>query len=172
MVRRWATIDWMAYVEELRVVNERTAGGMARAQHIRVGHYQLVDGLSTSVDYFATIRNTIMFVDSLCVVGLLGDDDHPLVQSAVLSFFELVSQSTTDLNLPFVVVPSPALVFRMLFAPTAMPISRMAGILVRYKAALAILKSEVVRGELVSVSLCLCVSVSLGLLCLCVRHKR
>ena len=57
-------------------------------------------------------------------------DDHPLVQDAVLSFFEVVCELNLNNAIPFVIPPSRALVLRMLMCDQAIALSRMAGILV------------------------------------------
>lgn len=92
----------------------------------------LFEKLSVSVDYFDTIQSLIEHVDKICVMGLLAEDDHPLLQHATLSFFELVATIPQQHDIPEIIVPSIDLVCKSFFSSNAMATSRMCGIIFRY----------------------------------------
>lgn len=92
----------------------------------------MFDGLSIHVDYFETIQNIIEHVDKICVMGLLAENDHPLLQHATLSFFEMVSMIPQQHDIPEIIVPSVDLVVKCFFSLNAMATSRMCGIIRNY----------------------------------------
>lgn len=92
----------------------------------------LFEGLSIHVDYFDTIQSIIEHVDKICVMGLLAENDHPLLQHATLSFFELVAIIPQQHDIPEIIVPSIDLVCKTFFSSNAMATSRMCGIIFQY----------------------------------------
>lgn len=95
----------------------------------------MFDYLSFDVDYFDTIQKLVEHVDRLCVMGLLADEDHPLLQHAGLSFFEFVSAMSLQDDIPDIIIPAAAFVHRHFFSSSAMAVSRICGIVRHYKAA-------------------------------------
>jgi centromere protein I len=93
----------------------------------------LFDDLSFDVDYFSTIQKLVEHVDRLCVMGLLAEQDHLLLQHASLSFFELVSTMSLQDDIPDIIIPAAAFVHRHFFSTSAMAVSRICGIVCRYK---------------------------------------
>lgn len=91
--------------------------------------------LSFDVHYFSTIQRLIEHIDRMIVMGLLAEDDHPLLQHAGLTFFELVSTISVQDDIPDIVIPAATFVHRNFYSSSAMPVSRVCGILYQYKLA-------------------------------------
>lgn len=96
-------------------------------------------------DPLKTIYDFIQFVDRVCVVGLQVERDHALLQHWVLNFFELVSTSHQQFSLPFVLIPSSGIIYRMLFSSNSMAVSRLCQIIVNFKKEFESLK--ITQGE-------------------------
>ncbi|XP_058962913.2 centromere protein I [Pocillopora verrucosa] len=96
-------------------------------------------------DPLKTIYDFIQFVDRVCVVGLQVEKDHALLQHWVLNFFELVSTSHQQFSLPFVLIPSSGIIYRMLFSSNSMALSRLCQIIVNFKKEFESLK--ITQGE-------------------------
>ncbi|XP_020602690.1 centromere protein I-like [Orbicella faveolata] len=93
-------------------------------------------------DPLKTIYDFIQFVDRICVVALQVEEDHALLQHWVLNFFELVSTSYQQFSLPFVLIPSSGIIYRMLFSCNSMAVSRLCQIIVNYKKEFESLKAS------------------------------
>ncbi|KAL9963537.1 hypothetical protein ACROYT_G027055 [Oculina patagonica] len=93
-------------------------------------------------DPLKTIYDFIQFVDRVCVVALQVEEDHALLQHWVLNFFELVSTSHQQFSLPFVLIPSSGIIYRMLFSNNSMAVSRLCQIIVNYKKEFESLKTS------------------------------
>lgn len=92
----------------------------------------MFEGLSLRVDYFVTIQKVVEHVDKIGVMGLLAEQDHPLLQHATLSFFELVAAIPIEYDIPEIIVPSIDFVCRCFFSSNAMALSRICGIIAHY----------------------------------------
>ncbi|KAI7869101.1 Mis6-domain-containing protein [Mucor mucedo] len=118
-LKNWALLDWRGHKERPHV------NGVDNITW-------LFDGLSIHVDYFETMQKIIEHVDKICVMGLLAENDHPLLQHATLSFFEMVAMIPQEHDIPEIIVPSVDLVVRCFFSFNAMATSRMCGIIFDY----------------------------------------
>lgn len=83
--------------------------------------------------YFSFIYKFLQYMQDFCLVGLEMEEDHVLVQQGVLNFLQEVSKLHSHYKLPFLFLPSSALIMKFLLASNAVSISRIAGILVNYK---------------------------------------
>lgn len=92
-------------------------------------------GLSFDINYFGTIQKLVEHVDRICVMGLLAEEDHPLIQHAGLSFFELIATISLQDDIPDIIIPAATFVHRNFFAGSAMPVDRICGIIHKYKLA-------------------------------------
>ena len=88
-----------------------------------------------NTDYFQTIQHFIYHVDRLSVIGLIMEDDHPLLQHASLSFFEFVSSISIHHDIPEIIIPAAPLIYRSFFSISGMAVSRLCGIIYQYKRA-------------------------------------
>lgn len=68
-------------------------------------------------------------------MGLLTEEDNPLMQHAGLSFFELIATISLQDDIPDIVIPAATFVHRNFFAASAMPVDRICGIIYKYKLA-------------------------------------
>ncbi|KAG2192050.1 hypothetical protein INT47_012299, partial [Mucor saturninus] len=118
-LKNWALLDWRGHKERPHV------NGVDNITW-------LFDGLSIHVDYFETMQKIIEHVDKICVMGLLAENDHPLLQHATLSFFEMVAMIPQEHDIPEIIVPSVDLVVKCFFSFNAMATSRMCGIIFDY----------------------------------------
>jgi len=98
-------------------------------------------------DPLKTIYDFIHFVDRICVVALQVEEDHALLQHWVLNFFELVSTSNQQFSLPFVLIPSSGIIYRMLFSCNSMAVSRLCQIIVNYKKEFESLKTSQAKSQ-------------------------
>ncbi|KAI8984632.1 Mis6-domain-containing protein [Mycotypha africana] len=92
-------------------------------------------GLTFNTNYFHTIEQMVQYVGQLSVTGFLLENDHPLIQHAGLSFFELAATLSLQDNIPDIIIPEAAFIQRTLYSVSAMPISRLCGIIYTYKLA-------------------------------------
>lgn len=74
-------------------------------------------------------------MDRISVMGFLSERDHPLLQHASLSFFELVATIPTQHDIPEIIIPAANFVHRSFFSSHAMAVSRICGIVCQYKKA-------------------------------------
>jgi hypothetical protein len=133
MLRSWLRTDWNAY--------HRFFSGQSRRRHFDLG-FTLNPVEASHVDFNRTLYEFVRYVDQLASLSLLAETTSPNspitdpigVQQAILDFFDLVSRLHSRFALPFVVTPSPAIVYRCLLSSNAAALSRICGILARYKA--------------------------------------
>jgi hypothetical protein len=92
-------------------------------------------GLSFDINYFSTMQKLVEHVDRICVMGLLAEEDHPLIQHAGLSFFELVSTISLQNDIPDIIIPAASFIHRNFFSGSAMAVDRICGIIHKYKLA-------------------------------------
>jgi len=76
-------------------------------------------------------------------MALIQENDHPLLQVCATALYHTVANLNTKHQVPFVLPPSPTLVYRMLMSPTAIGVSSMCGILSEYKQSFQSLKNIV-----------------------------
>jgi len=86
------------------------------------------------------MKEFIGHVDRLAVVGLQLEAGHALLEHAALSFFERACVLSRTHGIPFVAIPSKALVVHLLVSPTAMAVSRVCGIIAQYKRSFDLIK--------------------------------
>ncbi|CEP08174.1 hypothetical protein [Parasitella parasitica] len=124
LLNNWALLNWNRHAK------------LSEQGESSIDHVTTAFGvLSFDVNYFNTIQKLVEHVDRMCVMGLLAEDDHPLLQHAGLTFFELVSKISVQDNIPDVIIPAATFVHRNFYSPSAMAVSRVCGILYQYKIA-------------------------------------
>ncbi|KAI8366097.1 Mis6-domain-containing protein [Radiomyces spectabilis] len=138
-LKNWALLDWNEHAKKRR--NLDPYSDMDESAW-------LFQGLSFNIDYFRTMQEFIQHVDRICVIGFSLEQDHPLIQHAALSYFELVSSISIHHDIPEIIIPAAPLVYRTFFSPLAMPVSRMCGIIFQYKQAFE--ENEQKEGDWVS----------------------
>eukprot|EP00742_Colponemidia_sp_Colp-10_P012414 GILJ01013943.1.p1 GENE.GILJ01013943.1~~GILJ01013943.1.p1 ORF type:complete len:748 (+),score=102.95 GILJ01013943.1:172-2244(+) len=126
LLRRWCRLDWQTYFS-------------SDLEKSKWAHF-IFGQIPDEVDHLRTIFELIQYLDQLCVIGLAAESDHVLIQDAALSLFELVSELGPVYSVPFVIAPSPSLVYRMFLSSSAMAVTRICGVLVGYKTAFEHLK--------------------------------
>ncbi|EPB88485.1 hypothetical protein HMPREF1544_04720 [Mucor circinelloides 1006PhL] len=124
LLQNWALLDWNRHTQ-LKKTKETDMDDITTAFGV----------LSFDVDYFFMIRRLIEHIDRMCLMGLLAEDDHPLLQHAGLTFFELVSTISVQDDIPDIIIPAATFVHRNFYSSSAMPVSRVCGILNQYKLA-------------------------------------
>lgn len=124
-LKNWALLDWRGHT---RMMKTPTVQG-DDIDRITC----MFEGLSFDIDYFGMIQKFVEHVDRICVMGLLTENDHPLMQHAALSFFELVAAIPLKHDVPEIIMPAANLVNRCFFASNAMAVSRICGIIKQYK---------------------------------------
>ncbi|ELR18119.1 uncharacterized protein ACA1_368200 [Acanthamoeba castellanii str. Neff] len=124
IIKRWTTYDWPNWTNPDNPPPLRRATEEKRGRHIDVAQVAL---------HYRPLYMLIRYVDRMCVLGLLAERDHAVVQHAALCFVETISRLHIGFQVPMVIPPSEGLVYRLLFAHTAMPVSRLCGALVSYK---------------------------------------
>ena len=93
------------------------------------------------------MKDLIGFVNRICTVALQMESDHILLQHCVLCFFEQASLlHKRHPAVHFVHIPSPAIVYRCLFASNGMAVSRVCNVIVNYREAFQSLKSAQLSG--------------------------
>ncbi|KAG0165124.1 hypothetical protein DFQ30_008930 [Apophysomyces sp. BC1015] len=125
-LKNWALLDWNRHS-----TRRATADPNEEVDNL----IWLFQGLSYNVDYFRTMQEFIQHVDQVNVMGLILEEDHPLLQHATLSFFELVSSISIHHDIPEIIIPAAPFVYRTFFSVTPMAVSRVCGIIAQYKKA-------------------------------------
>ena len=120
LLHNWASLDWKLFYD--------TEEGKTGTKLMEL----VFERPSAKTDHFRTIHDFIVLMDSMCVLALQAENDHVLLQHAVLSFFEVVVTLHTHYDVPFVVIPSRAIVFRSLLSDTGMAVSRICGVVTRF----------------------------------------
>ncbi|KAG1177052.1 hypothetical protein G6F70_007003 [Rhizopus microsporus] len=123
-LKNWALLDW----DKHKKLEQDEQAEMDQVTW-------LFKGLSFDTDYFHSMQQFVLHVDKLCTLGLLQEKDHPLLQHASLSFFELVSSISIQHNIPRIITPAAPFVYRHFFSTSAMAHSRICNIIYQYKMA-------------------------------------
>lgn len=76
------------------------------------------------------------------MLGLQADGDHPLLQHAAASLYELIASFVAKFDLPFILFPNRGIVYRLLGSADVTAVSRMCGILLQYKSEVESLKKR------------------------------
>ncbi|KAI8342560.1 Mis6-domain-containing protein [Chlamydoabsidia padenii] len=126
-LKNWALLDWYRHAERRNNLQGEDVGDAVDSI------VWLFQGLSFNIDYFTVMQQLIYHVDRLCVQGLVMEEDHPILQHASLSFFEFTASMSLQHDIPSIVIPAASLVYRSFFSPNAMVVSRICGILHKYK---------------------------------------
>ncbi|KAJ8654243.1 hypothetical protein O0I10_010065 [Lichtheimia ornata] len=126
MVKNWALIDWRSHGQRRMDPDLDTEVD---------NMVWLFRGLDFDVEYFSSIHHLIQHVDRISALGLVMESDHPLLQHACLSFFELVSSMSLAHDIPEIIIPAAPVVYRSFFSNTGMALSRICGIIAQYKRA-------------------------------------
>eukprot|EP01137_Pigoraptor_chileana_P025148 Opistho-2@94195 len=103
--------------------------------------------LAANVDHHRTLYEFVRHVDSMAVLGMECESDHAALHDAALAFYETVVEFNLHYGLPFLMVPSEGIVYRCFFASNAMAVSRIAGLIARYKTAFDALKEKQVQSR-------------------------
>ncbi|XP_062521667.1 centromere protein I-like [Corticium candelabrum] len=82
------------------------------------------------VDRVDFIRRFVEYVDGVCISALQVERNHPHIQSAALSFIDAVSDIYGKYEIPLIILPSPAVVCRTVFALNVSATTGMCRILV------------------------------------------
>ncbi|GBG33287.1 Centromere protein I [Hondaea fermentalgiana] len=125
LMQNWAIIDWETHLDRSSGAPHRPGRKQGGAQHRFVP-------LPGGVNYYKVLYELIGYTDQLLVQGLVSERDHPLLQVAAADFFGSVARLHAEHGLPFIVPPSPGVVYRMLLAPSCVGVSAMAQVLVDY----------------------------------------
>ncbi|XP_071966118.1 centromere protein I-like [Antedon mediterranea] len=80
-----------------------------------------------------TIQQLVSFVDKICCVGLQQENENSLLLYHVLSFYDLISVMFRNYYMPFVCVPSFAIVYKALLSNNAVILCRICKIICNYK---------------------------------------
>ncbi|KAI8888946.1 hypothetical protein K501DRAFT_329558 [Backusella circina FSU 941] len=124
LLKNWGLVDWKKHLSIKRDSPQVTERIARRFVHLHM-----------DIDYLETMRKMIRYLDKVCVMGLLFEQDDPTIQHASLSFFETVTTILNRLDFPEIVIPSPAFVHRHFFSKSVSSISRICGIINEYKKA-------------------------------------
>ena len=189
LLRQWLQIDWAAYhiqgfTRQHAPVSpvKQQQGGMSSPQQQRSAvppspqlrpldlgfTFNAVE--STQVDFYRTLYELVRYVDQLAALALHSETaspaaasaDHVAIQHAILNFFDIVSRLHSRYKVPFVVTPSPAVVYRCLLAGNAAALSRICGILARYKAEFDKLKTMMAPPTAAAASAALAAAAAVG----------
>ncbi|CAG8624185.1 9242_t:CDS:10, partial [Dentiscutata heterogama] len=90
-----------------------------------------IGSLSIDRDYSQTIRNFIDYVDRTILMP--EDEDQVEVQHAILSFIEMSTLLQLKYECRGIIFPSYSVIHRSFFSTYGMPLSRICGIILRYK---------------------------------------
>ncbi|KAL1923506.1 uncharacterized protein VTP21DRAFT_8486 [Calcarisporiella thermophila] len=92
----------------------------------------LFNRLSQNVDLNEAVRGLIRHVHKMCVFALEIEHDDIRMQHSVLTFYEHLS-TTVERDFPMLELPTASIISRCFFSTSGMAVSRICGILERYK---------------------------------------
>ncbi|KAF9317405.1 hypothetical protein BG003_000791 [Podila horticola] len=135
LLTRWSQFRWNEYLKLGRGPRLPVEG----VQDLR----RLFSSLSPDIDYMETFHAFIHHVERLSVAALEVENDHVVVQHGVLSFYDLMSTLTAAYRLPLaIVIPDSTIVYRTFLSDSAMAMTRMCGIVYKYKKAFEVFEQE------------------------------
>lgn len=138
LIRNWAEIDWESHMDRAREQDDSTSttNGSKQLQHRFVP-------LPGGVNYFKVLFELIGFLDQLLVMGLVLEDDHAYIQVIAADVFSTMARLHSDHGLPFIVPPSPGIVYRMLLSPSCVGVSAMGQVLVDFLQGFSRLREDI-----------------------------
>ncbi|KAK2157536.1 hypothetical protein LSH36_189g04025 [Paralvinella palmiformis] len=80
-----------------------------------------------------TISQYVEYVGNLIEVGLLIEQDSPLLMHCILNFYEVLSDLHLEHSMMLIILPRPSVVYTSLFSNSATSLSRMCHIFCRYR---------------------------------------
>lgn len=140
LLQNWATVDWEKHFVSTTIPS--------RDPNHNLHKEFIFEKPSTKVDHFKTIYELVKLVDMNCILALEVEGDNIFIQHATLSFFETVVEANLKHKLPFVILPSPVIIFRCLLSDTSMATSRICGLFAKYKTAFDMLKKTSNSGSI------------------------
>ncbi|GAA6057186.1 hypothetical protein JCM3770_004367 [Rhodotorula araucariae] len=103
--------------------------------------------LDDGAPYLDALHGILRYVDEVILSAIQRFPESLVLRSAALSFHETALTLPLELDLPVVIVPSPAFIYLCLLAPEVMSLSRICGIIARLREALTGAASAITRGE-------------------------
>jgi hypothetical protein len=88
----------------------------------------LFAGIVPGVNYFRVLQELVAFVEQLSGAALLTQHQHPVVEDAVLTFYETIVRLHRQHNLPFVSSPSVVNLSRLCLSANPCSVSRACGV--------------------------------------------
>lgn len=130
VIYRWSSLDWSAVynLPEWRKKAQLAPGQAPPPPTVQTRAHLLFAGIVPGVNYFRVIQELVAFVDQLSGAALLTQHQHPIVEDAVLSFYETIVRLHRQHNLPFVSSPSVVNLSRLCLSTNPCSVSRACGV--------------------------------------------
>jgi hypothetical protein len=130
VVHRWSSLDWSAVynLPEWRRKAQLVPGQAPPTPTVQTRAHLLFAGIVPGVNYFRVIQELVSFVEQLSGAALLTQHQHPVVEDAVLSFYETIVRLHRQHNVPFVSSPSVVNLTRLCLSTNPCSVSRACGV--------------------------------------------
>jgi centromere protein I len=130
VIYRWSSLDWSSVynLPEWRKKVQLAPGQAPPPPTVQTRAHLLFAGIVPGVNYFRVIQELVAFVDALSGAALLTQHQHPIVEDAVLSFYESIVRLHRQHNLPFVSSPSVVNLSRLCLSANPCSVSRACGV--------------------------------------------
>ena len=122
LLQRWGRLDWHEYLP-------KTANSRESIQEVDANDLKA-----------RASRELIKWADNMFLKAFLCSNEHELLGLSVVEFFETVA--SLSMSGPFLVSPSPAVVYRVLLSTSALSVDRVCSLLICFKAAFQKLKEQ------------------------------
>ncbi|XP_064615724.1 centromere protein I-like [Liolophura sinensis] len=136
LLRNYCLVEWRRYLPQSEDENSLQEDGTSKRKYMSLFDEGVEEFLPRD-----TIQRLIEYVDRICCIALLVEADNILLMNYILCFYEQVCQ-LPKYSIPVICLPSRSVVYRMLLGVSAMPTSRICGLLCSYKTAFDQLKSS------------------------------
>jgi hypothetical protein len=130
VIHRWSMLDWSAVynLPEWRKKIQLAPGQVPPFPNVQTRAHLLFAGIVPGVNYFRVIQELVVFVEQLSGAALSTQNQHPVIEDAVLSFYETIVRLHRQHNLPFVSSPSVVNLSRLCLSMNPCTVSRACGV--------------------------------------------
>jgi centromere protein I len=130
VIYRWSSLDWSAVynLPEWRKKAQLVPGQAPPPPTVQTRAHLLFAGIVPGVNYFRVIQELVAFVEQLSGAAILTQHQQPVVEDAVLFFYETIVRLHRQHNLPFVSSPSVVNLSRLCLSTNPCSVSRACGV--------------------------------------------
>lgn len=137
LLRNYAAYEWPRYIDIFEIQKKKELTGESKYCRSAI--------FVEEVEKFEPVKvveELIAYISRLCVLSLQVENNNSLLQHCVLLFLEMVSSLHQLYGVPFVMLSTPEMFYRLTFTENALSLNRVCSILYNYKMAFDSLKEQ------------------------------